>query len=165
MNQRQFFEPDLGSEPDSPFARDHEGRLVRRNYWLDMGDASVVRTLTAGIGARLTNDHKRAHLARPRPRPPGRSGLRSGNLAARRQGSIIRRQRENPWPGDPASYDRVLEPGPITGRSTSRQEIPAAGRWRLVLMPATSRSMFVTLPALGECCPPNPGEPRWRKKR
>ena len=62
MNQRQFFEPDLGSEPDSPFARDHEGRLVRRNYWLDMGDASVVRTLTAGIGARLT-DHKRAHLA------------------------------------------------------------------------------------------------------
>ena len=63
MKKRQFFEPDLGSEPDSPFARDHAGKLVRRNYWLDMGDATVVRTLTAGIGARLTNDEKRAHLA------------------------------------------------------------------------------------------------------
>jgi len=63
MAKRQFFEPDLGSAPDSPFARDQDGKLVRRNYWLDMGDHSVVRAMTAGIGARLSNDQKRAHLA------------------------------------------------------------------------------------------------------
>jgi hypothetical protein len=62
MSKRQFFEPDLESEPDSPFVRDHDGKLVRRNYWLDMGDNSVVRAMTAGIGARLSNDQKRAHL-------------------------------------------------------------------------------------------------------
>jgi len=62
MPKRKFFEPDLGSEPDSPFARDQDGNLVRRNYWLDMGDNSVARAMTAGIGARLSNDQKRAHL-------------------------------------------------------------------------------------------------------
>ena len=30
--------PDLGSEPDSPFARDAQNKLVRRSYWLDMND-------------------------------------------------------------------------------------------------------------------------------
>ena len=55
--------PDLGSSPDSPFARDEEGKLVRRSYWLDMGDNSVVLAMTQGIGTALTADEKRAHLA------------------------------------------------------------------------------------------------------
>jgi hypothetical protein len=58
----RFYEPDLGSELDSPFARDAQKKLVRRGYWLDMNDGSLVMVMTQGIGANLTNDEKRAHL-------------------------------------------------------------------------------------------------------
>ena len=58
-----FYKPDLGAAPDSPFARDEEGKLVRRMYWLDMGDTSVVLAMTQGIGPPLTADEKRVHLA------------------------------------------------------------------------------------------------------
>jgi hypothetical protein len=58
----RFYEPDLGSELDSPFARDAQNKLVRRSYWLDMNDRSLVMVMTQGIGAHLTNDEKRAHL-------------------------------------------------------------------------------------------------------
>jgi hypothetical protein len=57
-----FTNLDLGAEPDSPFARDASNRLVRRSYWLDMNDRSLVMVMTNGIGAHLTNDEKRAHL-------------------------------------------------------------------------------------------------------
>ena len=59
----QFYKPDLGSNADDPFARDADGKLVRRGYWLDMGDRTLVLAMTGGIGARLTNSEKRAHLA------------------------------------------------------------------------------------------------------
>ncbi len=59
----QFYQPDLGANPDDPFARDADDKLVRRTFWLDMSDPSVVLAMTQGIGANLTNDHKRAHLA------------------------------------------------------------------------------------------------------
>ena len=59
----KFFEPDLGANPDDPFARDGNGKLSRRAYWLDMGDRSLVMAMTQGIGANLSNDHKRAHIA------------------------------------------------------------------------------------------------------
>ena len=58
-----FHSPDLGSAPDSPFARDETGKLVRRMFWLDMGDQSLVLAMTQGIGTALTADEKRAHLA------------------------------------------------------------------------------------------------------
>ena len=58
----QFYTPDLGTEPDSPFARDADGKLVRRSFWLDMSDRSIVQVMTQGIGAHLSNDQKRAHL-------------------------------------------------------------------------------------------------------
>ncbi len=67
---REFFSPDLGSEPNNPFARDADGKLVRRSFWLDMSDRSVVLAINQGIGANLTNDQKRAHL-----RDIGRAGL------------------------------------------------------------------------------------------
>ena len=57
-----FYKPDLGANPDDPFARDGEGKLVRRGYWLDMGDPSVVLAMTRGIGGALNNDQKRDHL-------------------------------------------------------------------------------------------------------
>jgi Alpha amylase, catalytic domain len=59
----RYYQPDLGSEPDSPFARDANNNLVRRGYWSDMNDRSVVLVMTQGIGADLTNDEKRAHLS------------------------------------------------------------------------------------------------------
>ena len=58
-----FYKPDLGANPDYPFARDADGKLVRRGYWLDMGDRSVVLTMTSGVGAHIPNGCKRAHLA------------------------------------------------------------------------------------------------------
>jgi hypothetical protein len=57
-----FYEPDLGANPDSPFARDASNKLVRRSYWMDMNDRSLAMVMTKGIGANLTNDEKRAHL-------------------------------------------------------------------------------------------------------
>ncbi len=59
----RFYSSDLGSEPDSPFARDANNKLIRRGFWLDMNDRSLVLAMTQGVGAHLTNDEKRAHLA------------------------------------------------------------------------------------------------------
>jgi hypothetical protein len=58
----QFFQPDLSHDIDSPFIRDAADKLVRRSYWLDMNDRTLVIVMTNGIGANLTNDEKRAHL-------------------------------------------------------------------------------------------------------
>jgi len=57
-----FHEPDLSANPDSPFARDASNSLVRRAYWMDMPDRSLVMAMVNGVGANLTNDEKRAHL-------------------------------------------------------------------------------------------------------
>ena len=59
----QFYKPDLGTNPDDPFARDAEDKLIRRANWLDMTDQSIVLALTQGICAALNNEEKRAHLA------------------------------------------------------------------------------------------------------
>ena len=42
--------------------RDGEDKLVRRSYWFDMDNKTLVMAMTRGIGANLTNDKKRAHL-------------------------------------------------------------------------------------------------------
>ena len=57
-----FHKPDLGLNPENPFARDADDKLIRRSYWLDMGDRSLVLAMTQGVGASLTNDQKRVHL-------------------------------------------------------------------------------------------------------
>ena len=59
----QFYQPDLGQDIDNPFIRDGADKLVRRSYWLDMNDRTLVMVMVNGIGANLTNDEKRAHLA------------------------------------------------------------------------------------------------------
>jgi hypothetical protein len=58
----QFYQPDLSENIDNPFVRDGNNKLVRRTYWLDMNDRTLVMVMTNGIGANLTNDEKRAHL-------------------------------------------------------------------------------------------------------
>ena len=57
-----FYKPDLEIELDSPFVRDKEDKLIRRSYWLDKSDRSLVMIMKNGIGAKLTNEEKRAHL-------------------------------------------------------------------------------------------------------
>jgi hypothetical protein len=57
-----FYQPDLSENVDSPFVRDGGNKLVRRSYWLDMNDRTLVMVMTQGIGGHLTNDEKRAHL-------------------------------------------------------------------------------------------------------
>jgi hypothetical protein len=59
----QYHQPDLSENTDSPFVRDGNNKLVRRSYWLDMNDRTLIKVMTNGIGANLTNDEKRAHLA------------------------------------------------------------------------------------------------------
>jgi hypothetical protein len=58
----RYYEPDLTVDPNSPFVRDAANKLVRRGYWMDMNDRTLVMVMTQGIGADLTNDEKRAHL-------------------------------------------------------------------------------------------------------
>jgi hypothetical protein len=58
----RFYQPDLTVDPNSPFLRDASNKLVRRSYWMDMNDRTIVMVMTQGIGANLTNDEKRAHL-------------------------------------------------------------------------------------------------------
>ncbi|MBT3867104.1 MAG: hypothetical protein HOF19_04245 [Gammaproteobacteria bacterium] len=58
----EFYKPYLGANSDDPFARDGDGKLVRRGYWLDMSDRSIVMVMTNGIGAHLPNEQKRVHL-------------------------------------------------------------------------------------------------------
>ena len=59
----RFYQPDLTVNIDNPFMRDANDKLVRRSYWLDMNDHTLVMVMTRGIGANLTNEEKRAHLA------------------------------------------------------------------------------------------------------
>jgi hypothetical protein len=59
----QYYQPDLSRDINSPFIRDGANKLVRRSYWLDMDDRTLIMVLVNGIGANLTNDEKRAHLA------------------------------------------------------------------------------------------------------
>src|SRR5215468_7042345 len=59
----RFYEPDLTANFDNPFVRDANNKLVRRSYWLDMDDKTLVLVMTKGIGANLTNHEKRTHLA------------------------------------------------------------------------------------------------------
>jgi hypothetical protein len=58
----RFYQPDLSHDIDSPFIRDGEDKLVRRSYWMDMDDRTLVKVMVDGIGAKLTDDEKRAHL-------------------------------------------------------------------------------------------------------
>lgn len=58
----KFYKPDFSIDPNSPFARDSQNRLVRKSYWYDMTDASIISLFNNGIGAILDNEEKRNHL-------------------------------------------------------------------------------------------------------
>ena len=58
----RFYQPDLSQNIDSPFVRDGDNKLVRRCYWLDIDDRTLVMMMVNGIGENLTNGKKRAHL-------------------------------------------------------------------------------------------------------
>jgi hypothetical protein len=46
----------LTTNIDNPFVRDGDNKLIRRSYWLDMDDRTLVMVMMKGIGANLTND-------------------------------------------------------------------------------------------------------------
>ena len=58
----KFYSPNLGVNPEDPFARDAEDKLVRRAYWLGLSDQSIVLAMTQGVGVNIPNDQKKAHL-------------------------------------------------------------------------------------------------------
>jgi len=64
----RFYQPDLSHDIDSPFIRDGADKLVRRSYWLDMDDRTLVMVMVNGIGANLTNDEKKGASGGPAPR-------------------------------------------------------------------------------------------------
>jgi hypothetical protein len=80
----RFYETDLTTNPECPFARDASNKLVRRSYWLDTTDKTLVMAMTQGIGANLTNDEKRSTFNRPKAGLLDRSGVRSGNFATQK---------------------------------------------------------------------------------
>jgi hypothetical protein len=58
----RFFALSIEGSSNDLFLRDGDGRLIRRNYWLDLTDRSLVLATTQGIGRVLTITQKRAHL-------------------------------------------------------------------------------------------------------
>ena len=50
----RFYQPDLTANVDSPFVRGADNKLIRRSYWLDMDDKTLVMLMTQGIGAKRT---------------------------------------------------------------------------------------------------------------
>ena len=57
----RFHEPDLGANPDDPFARDTGGKLVRRGFWLaDLVRRADVRPCAIEGAAEVVDDHLRA---------------------------------------------------------------------------------------------------------
>jgi|TARA_B110000444_G_scaffold247247_1_gene269665 hypothetical protein len=57
-----FYTPNLEIDLDSPFTRDENNKLIRKSYWMDKSDKSLLMLMDRGIGSQLTNDEKRAHL-------------------------------------------------------------------------------------------------------
>ena len=41
----RFYQPDLALNVDDPFIRDNDDKLIRRSYWLDMDDRSLVMVM------------------------------------------------------------------------------------------------------------------------
>jgi hypothetical protein len=46
----RFYQTDLTANLDSPFIRNGNDKLIRRSYWLDMDDRTLVMVMTNGIG-------------------------------------------------------------------------------------------------------------------
>ena len=59
---KNFYVPNYAMDPNSPFARDSENKLVRKNYWYDLQDNFIITLFQTGIGAVLTNEEKKNHL-------------------------------------------------------------------------------------------------------
>jgi hypothetical protein len=78
----RFHEPDLGADPDSPFARDAANKLVRRSYWLDMNDRTLVIVMVNGIGAHLTKRREESAFDRSEAGASDRSSMCAGDFSA-----------------------------------------------------------------------------------
>ena len=59
---KNFYKPDFSLDPNSPFARDSDNKLIRKNYWNALLDSSIISLFNNGIGVNLTNEEKKNHL-------------------------------------------------------------------------------------------------------
>jgi hypothetical protein len=58
----RFYQPDLTVNIDNPFMRDANDKLVRRSYWLDMNDHTLVMVMTRGIVPHDNQDERPATI-------------------------------------------------------------------------------------------------------
>jgi hypothetical protein len=58
----RFYQPNPSQNIDSPFVRDGDNKLVRRCYWLNIDDRTLVMMMVNGIGENLTNDRKKERI-------------------------------------------------------------------------------------------------------
>ena len=66
----KFFTPDYSRYPDSPFARDADNNLIRKAYWSDMLDNSIVTLFTLGITGGGTVQGSGSPTSLTAPNPP-----------------------------------------------------------------------------------------------
>jgi hypothetical protein len=81
----RYYEPDLTVDPNSLFVRDAANKLVRRGYWMDMNDRTVMMVMTKGIGANLTNDEKGKRAFEQKPNSGPRSESSSLRISTPRK--------------------------------------------------------------------------------
>lgn len=58
----KYYKPEQTGFEEHPFARGPGNTLLRQDFWNAMTDKSIVLAMTKGIGAALSNEHKKAHL-------------------------------------------------------------------------------------------------------
>lgn len=58
----EFYRPESTGFEEHPFARGPGNTLLRIDFWNAMTDQSIILAMTRGLGAELSNEHKRAHL-------------------------------------------------------------------------------------------------------
>ena len=46
---KNFYKPDYSIDPNSPFARDSNNKLIRKNYWYALQDSSVISLFNSGL--------------------------------------------------------------------------------------------------------------------
>ena len=105
----RFYEPDLSTDLDSPFIRDGANKLVRRSYWLDMDDRTLVMVMVSGIGSHLTNDEKRAHLADLRREHLIDQVCVQEIFRPRSSSARMRGHRKTIWAGDMMTKQRISD--------------------------------------------------------
>ncbi len=84
----QFYQPPLDGREEDPFVRDGDDKLIRRSYWLDLSDRSIVLIMTrhrhAADRRREARPSHRYSTAAPDRHHPGSRNPAAGPAALTR---------------------------------------------------------------------------------